>query len=98
IDAAAASAGALRLAGSRESPPNPRSDFSKSGSMIRPLLVSSMVVLAGVALAAQSPKGWKVRPDRSTNASDPDAAGTIQFVTSGSGYHVTAPQAAVFWH
>jgi hypothetical protein len=66
--------------------------------MIRRLLVSSMVVLAGVALAAQSPKGWKVRPDRSTNASDPDAAGTIQFVTSGSGYHVTAPQAAVFWN
>jgi len=50
------------------------------------------------ALAAQSPQGWKVRPDRSTNASDPDAAGSIKFVTSGSGFHATAPQAAVFWN
>jgi hypothetical protein len=60
---------------------------------------ATAIVAAGLAsVAAQSPQGWKVRPDRSTNASDPDAAGSIKFVTSGSGFHVTAPQAAVFWN
>jgi hypothetical protein len=54
--------------------------------------------LAIVSLAAQSPKGWMVRADRSTSASDPDAAGTIKFVTMGSGFHATNPQAAVYWN
>jgi hypothetical protein len=59
----------------------------------------AMLALAGVAsLSAQSPKGWKVRVDRSTSASDPDAAGSITFVTSGSGFHATNPQAAVYWN
>src|SRR5438067_6662864 len=49
-------------------------------------------------LAAQSPKGWKVRPDSSASASDPDAAGDIKFVTMGSGFHATNPQAAVYWN
>lgn len=60
--------------------------------------VAAVAVLGTVSLGAQSPKGWKVRPDRSTNATDPDAAGSIKFETSGSGFHVTAPQAAVFWN
>ena len=50
------------------------------------------------SLAAQAPKGWKLRVDRSTSASDPDAAGSISFVTSGSGFHATNPQAAVYWN
>ncbi len=55
--------------------------------------------LAGAAsLAAQAPKGWKVRVDRSTSASDPDAAGSISFVTMGAGFHATNPQAAVYWN
>src|SRR5438132_12965177 len=49
-------------------------------------------------LAAQSPKGWKVRPDSSASASDPDAAGPIKFVTMGTGFHATNPQAAVYWN
>src|ERR1700681_1315843 len=60
-----------------------------------------VAVLALVALAplvAQSPKGWKMRVDRSTAASDPDAAGDIKFVTMGSGFHATNPQAAVYWN
>jgi hypothetical protein len=64
------------------------------------------VVMAGVLLAfivsvsllAQSPKGWMVRADRSTSASDPDAAGAIKFVTMGTGFHATNPQAAVYWN
>ena len=49
-------------------------------------------------LLAQAPKGWKMRVDRSTSASDPDGTGEIKFVTEGSGFHATNPQAAVFWN
>src|SRR5215813_14227341 len=44
------------------------------------------------------PAGWKMRIDRSTNAQDPDPAGTVKFVTMGSGFHATNPQAAVYWN
>jgi len=47
---------------------------------------------------AQSPKGWKVRGDHSSDASDPDAAGAIKFVASGSGFHATNPMAAIYWN
>ena len=60
-----------------------------------------IALLALVAVApvfAQAPKGWKVRVDRSTSASDPDGAGSISFVTMGSGFHATNPQAAVYWN
>jgi hypothetical protein len=66
----------------------------------RPLnawIAAAIAAVAVTSLAAQAPQGWKVRPDRSTTASDPDAAGAIKFAASGSGFHVTAPQAAVFW-
>lgn len=53
--------------------------------------------LVAFALFAQAPKGWKMRVDRSTSASDPDAAGDIKFVTEGSGFHATNPKAAVYW-
>jgi hypothetical protein len=56
------------------------------------------VLLAVIPLVAQAPKGWKVRADRSTSASDPDAAGSIKFVTMGTGFHATNPQAAVYWN
>ena len=59
----------------------------------------AVLALAGAAsLAAEAPKGWKLRIDRSTASSDPDAAGAISFVTSGSGFHATNPQAAVYWN
>jgi hypothetical protein len=56
------------------------------------------VALIALAAFAQSPKGWKMRVDRSTAASDPDAPGDIKFVTQGSGYHATNPQAATYWN
>jgi hypothetical protein len=59
------------------------------------VLLSFLVI---APLVAQAPKGWKVRADRSTSASDPDAAGTIQFMAMGSGFHAINPQAAVFWN
>jgi len=57
-----------------------------------------LVLLTALTVAAQTPAGWKQRLDRSTSASDPDAAGTVKFVTMGSGFHATNPQAAVYWN
>ena len=54
--------------------------------------------LAGVVLAGQAPTGWRFRVDRSVSASDPDAPGSVKFVTTGSGFHATNPQAAVYWN
>jgi hypothetical protein len=55
-------------------------------------------LLVSVSLIAQAPKGWMVRADRSTSASDPDGAGAIKFATMGTGFHATNPQAAVYWN
>ncbi len=66
--------------------------------MKRYALVAVIALLAVAPLFAQSPKGWKLRVDRSSNASDPDAAGAIKFVTMGAGFHATNPQAAVYWN
>jgi hypothetical protein len=60
--------------------------------------VAVLALVAVAPLAAQSPKGWKMRVDRSTSASDPDSGGSISFVTMGSGFHATNPQAAVYWN
>ena len=59
--------------------------------------VAMLAVLAFAPLVAQTPQGWKQRVDRSQSATDPDAAGAIKFVTQGSGFHATNPQAAVYW-
>ena len=66
--------------------------------MNRHVHVALLALIALAPLAAQTPKGWKMRVDRSTAASDPDAAGEIKFVTMGSGVHATNPQAAVYWN
>ena len=67
--------------------------------MKRHIHVAVLIALAvSAALVAQTPQGWKMRVDRSTAASDPDAAGDIKFVTMGSGFHATNPQAAVYWN
>src|SRR6185295_10866362 len=66
--------------------------------MKRHLFAAALALLVVAPLAAQAPKGWKVRADRSTSATDPDAAGTIKFVTMGIGFHATNPQAAVYWN
>src|SRR6266581_2584978 len=66
--------------------------------MKRQFVVAALTLLTVVPLIAQTPKGWKMRVDRSTSASDPDASGTIKFVQAGPGVHATNPQAAVFWN
>ncbi len=66
--------------------------------MTRRVLIASLTLAAVLPLAAQAPpKGWKMRVDRSSSASDPDAAGDIKFVSEGSGFHATNPKAAVYW-
>ena len=60
--------------------------------------VLMFTVIAASAVFAQAPKGWKMRVDRSATASDPDAPGNIKFVTMGTGFHATNPQAAVYWN
>lgn len=58
-----------------------------------------LVALLAVAPAfSQSPAGWKMRADHSSNASDPDASGTNKFLTAGSGFHAINPMAAVYWN
>src|SRR5436309_455899 len=60
--------------------------------------VAAFALAALMPLAAQAPKGWKMRVDRSTAASDPDAPGDIKFVKQGTGFHATNPQAAIYWN
>src|SRR6267378_8642166 len=66
--------------------------------MRRYVSAAMFALIAVIPLIAQSPQGWKVRVDRSMSASDPDAAGAIKFVTMGTGFHATNPQAAVYWN
>jgi hypothetical protein len=64
-------------------------------NMLLSLLLGALVATPALA---QAPKGWLQRIDRSASASDPDAPGTIKFVATGTGFHATNPQAAVFWN
>ena len=66
--------------------------------MKRYVTIAALTLAAFAPLAAQAPSGWKVRADRSTSASDPDAAGAIKFMAMGAGFHAITPQAAVFWN
>ncbi len=66
--------------------------------MQRHVHIAVLALVALTPLVAQAPKGWKLRADHSTSASDPDAPGDIKFVTMGSGFHATNPQAAVYWN
>ena len=66
--------------------------------MKRYAVIAALALVAVAPLVAQAPKGWMVRADRSTSATDPDGAGTIKFVTMGTGFHATNPAAAVFWN
>ena len=66
--------------------------------MKRLVFVTALALATAAPLIAQAPTGWMVRADRSTSASDPDGAGAIKFVTMGTGFHATNPQAAVYWN
>jgi len=64
----------------------------------RYVLIALVAAFIAPTLLAQAPKGWKMRVDRSTSASDPDAPGAIKFTQTGSTMHAVNPQAAVYWN
>jgi hypothetical protein len=66
--------------------------------MKRSVVVVVLTLLAALPLLAQAPKGWMLRVDRSMSAEDPGAAGAIEFMAMGSGFHAINPQAAVYWN
>src|SRR5580692_537318 len=70
----------------------------RNKKMKRLIHVSVLALVAVGPLLSQVPAGWKMRVDRSASASDPDASGSIKFVTMGAGFHATNPQAAVYWN
>src|SRR5262249_5352751 len=67
-------------------------------AMTRQIAASLLALVVVAPLIAQAPKGWKMRVDRSTSASDPDAPGAIKFMQMGSSLHAVNPQAAVYWN
>lgn len=60
--------------------------------------VALAALLATAPLLAQAPKGWMMHTDHSTDASDPDAAGTNKFTESGSTFHAVNRMAAIYWN
>jgi len=66
--------------------------------MKRIYFFAAVALLAGGSLLAQAPKGWMVHIDRSTDASDPDAAGNLKFMQMGNMLHIVTPQAAILWN
>jgi hypothetical protein len=66
--------------------------------MKRLLLTALLAGLVVIPFAVQAQSGWKVRADKSTSATDPDAAGEIKFMAMGSSFHAVNPSAAVFWN
>jgi hypothetical protein len=49
-------------------------------------------------LAAQAPDGWRIRVDRSANASDPDDVPDLKVVSVGKGFRSTGGPAGTFWN
>jgi hypothetical protein len=70
---------------------------SEGENEMKCIQIAALALIASLPLLAQTPQGWKQRVDRSTAATDPDASGDIKFVTMGTGFHATNPQAAVYW-
>jgi hypothetical protein len=75
-----------------------RNLLSKERHMTRRAVAAILAAILVTPLAAQAPKGWKLRADKSTSASDPDAPGPIKFMAMGGGFHAVNPQAAVYWN
>ena len=66
--------------------------------MLRRFFLTAFIALLAVPVAAQVPAGWMVRVDHSTNAQDPDDADSLEFMTMGTGFHVTGGPAGTFWN
>ena len=62
--------------------------------------VLQVVLMASIVapVAAQSPAGWKVHIDQSTNAQDPDDKSGVKFMAMGKGFHVAGGPAGTYWN
>ena len=66
--------------------------------MFRRVLPVVLMASFVAAVAAQTPAGWKVHIDRSTNAQDPDNKSGVMFMSMGKGFHVSGGPAGTYWH
>jgi hypothetical protein len=66
--------------------------------MFRRVFLAALIAALAAPLAAQTADGWKVRIDRSQNASDPDDSPELKFMAMGKGFHVTGGPAGTFWN
>jgi hypothetical protein len=67
--------------------------------MLRPVFILMFSLFtAMVPLAAQAPEGWRVRIDRSENASDPDDVPDLKVAAIGKGFRATGGPAGTFWN
>ena len=66
--------------------------------MFRRVLPVVLMASFVATIAAQTPAGWKVHIDRSTNAQDPDNKSGVMFMSMGKGFHVSGGPAGTYWH
>src|ERR1700720_1808292 len=73
--------------------------ISRGGTEMKHFIGFVLATLLALAPAfAQAPKGWKLRSDHSSDASDPDAPGSNKFMVSGSGFNAVNPIAGFYWN
>lgn len=66
--------------------------------MIRRLSMAFLALLVAVPLAAQTPAGWEMRVDHSTNPSDPDDVPEVTVRSIADGLEVATGPAVTLWH
>lgn len=66
--------------------------------MFQRVFLAALITALAVPVAAQTSDGWKVRIDKSQNASDPDDSPDLKFMVMGKGFHVTGGPAGTFWN
>lgn len=66
--------------------------------LIRRFAVASLLASLSLPAVAQTPAGWQMRVDRSTNAADPDDVPDVKVMTMGTGMHVITGPAVTLWN
>jgi hypothetical protein len=66
--------------------------------MFRRVLPVVLMASLVAPVAAQTPAGWKVHIDKSTNAQDPDDKSGVKFMAMGKGFHVSGGPAGTYWN
>ena len=66
--------------------------------MIRRISMAALALLIAGPLTAQTPSGWQMRVDKSTNAADPDDVPEVTFPMVSSGFQVNTGPAVTMWN